>query len=267
MVVWHLADVTLTPNADGTPGEWHPASSGQRAGGLGPHRSLGRAGHRCRGVGARRAPQYHQQSMVGRRAVLVSALAALLIGAAPVIVNFFFGAGHQPPLRLDLAQVRRRRRHPATSCPGLDAVNPLCYAAGASGADRVGRARRGTRRPQPMGGQRRRVVALPDRQRAQHDDHRPRRGLVPTHYGEMTALAGVVVLPLLLVSTLQAVFRQNAGQLIRAFFVQLPLALLLGVVAIQIVILCLSATDAMCTAVAGGSGRRELPAAACPRGW
>jgi hypothetical protein len=36
--------------------------------------------------------------------------------------------------------------------------------------------------------------------------------------------------------------------------VQLPLALLLGVVAIQIVILCLSATDAMCTAVAGGSG-------------
>ena len=75
-----------------------------------------------------------------------------------------------------------------------------------------------------------------------------------THYAVMTALAAVVVLPLLLVSTLQAVFRQNAGQLIRAFFVQLPLALLLGVVAIQIVILCLSATDAMCTAVAGGSG-------------
>ena len=63
-----------------------------------------------------------------------------------------------------------------------------------------------------------------------------------------TALAAVVVLPLLLVSTLQAVYRQNAGQLIRAFFVQLPLALLLGVVAIQIVILCLSATDAMCKA-------------------
>ena len=74
------------------------------------------------------------------------------------------------------------------------------------------------------------------------------------HYVVMTALAGGVVLPLLLVSTMQAVYRQNAGQLIRAFFVQLPLALLLGVVAIQIVILCLSATDAMCTAVAGGSG-------------
>jgi len=74
------------------------------------------------------------------------------------------------------------------------------------------------------------------------------------HYGEMTALAGVVILPLLIVSTLQAVYRQSAGQLLRAFFVQLPLALLLGVVAIQIVDLSLSATDAMCTAVAGGSG-------------
>jgi hypothetical protein len=31
--------------------------------------------------------------MVGRRAVLVSGLAALLIGAAPDIVNFFFGQG------------------------------------------------------------------------------------------------------------------------------------------------------------------------------
>src|SRR5471030_1242559 len=37
--------------------------------------------------------QNFQQSMVGRRAVMVSGLAALLIGAAPHIVNFFFGQG------------------------------------------------------------------------------------------------------------------------------------------------------------------------------
>jgi hypothetical protein len=37
--------------------------------------------------------QNYQQSMVGRRAVLVSGLAALLIGAAPPIINFFFHAG------------------------------------------------------------------------------------------------------------------------------------------------------------------------------
>jgi hypothetical protein len=74
-----------------------------------------------------------------------------------------------------------------------------------------------------------------------------------THYGQMTALAGVVILPMLLASTLQAVIRQNPGQLIRTFLVQLPLALLLAVVAVQIVILSLSATDAMSDAVAGGT--------------
>jgi hypothetical protein len=38
--------------------------------------------------------QNFQQSMVGRKAVLVSGLAALLIGAAPQIVNFFWGQGN-----------------------------------------------------------------------------------------------------------------------------------------------------------------------------
>ncbi|MHB8189806.1 MAG: DUF6112 family protein [Ferrimicrobium sp.] len=37
--------------------------------------------------------QNYQQSYLGRRAVLVSGLAALLIGAAPAIVNFFFHLG------------------------------------------------------------------------------------------------------------------------------------------------------------------------------
>ncbi len=37
--------------------------------------------------------QNYQQSFVGRRAVLISGLAALLIGAGPAIVNFFFSAG------------------------------------------------------------------------------------------------------------------------------------------------------------------------------
>jgi hypothetical protein len=37
--------------------------------------------------------QNYQQSFVGRRAVLISGLASLLIGAGPAIVNFFFNAG------------------------------------------------------------------------------------------------------------------------------------------------------------------------------
>lgn len=38
--------------------------------------------------------QNYQQSYVGRRAVLVSGLAALLIGAAPTLIDFFFSTGH-----------------------------------------------------------------------------------------------------------------------------------------------------------------------------
>ncbi|MGH9131760.1 MAG: DUF6112 family protein [Acidimicrobiales bacterium] len=37
--------------------------------------------------------QNYHQSVVGRRAVLVSGAAALLIGAAPGIIGFFFNAG------------------------------------------------------------------------------------------------------------------------------------------------------------------------------
>ena len=43
--------------------------------------------------------QNYQQSYTGKRAVLVSGLAALLIGAAPAIVDFFFHTGlsiHNP---------------------------------------------------------------------------------------------------------------------------------------------------------------------------
>ncbi len=37
--------------------------------------------------------QNYQQSFAGRRAVLVSGVAALLIGAAPALINFFFHQG------------------------------------------------------------------------------------------------------------------------------------------------------------------------------
>jgi hypothetical protein len=37
--------------------------------------------------------QNYQQSYVGKRAVMASALAALLVGVAPGLINFFFHAG------------------------------------------------------------------------------------------------------------------------------------------------------------------------------
>jgi hypothetical protein len=147
----------------------------------------------------------------------------------------------------------------STGCPGLEAVNPLCYAVGAVGSIGGSVATAGV--DAVLGGLSQWVASGAEWLLSQIGNVLTSTTTIDlgadwfrTHYAVMTALAAVVVLPLLLVSTLQAVYRQNAGQLIRAFFVQLPLALLLGVVAIQIVILCLSATDAMCTAVGGGSG-------------
>jgi type IV secretion system protein TrbL len=74
------------------------------------------------------------------------------------------------------------------------------------------------------------------------------------HYQVMLTLSGVVILPLAVLSVLQAILRQNPGQLVRSFFLHIPLAALLGVVGIQFVVLALSATDALCSFVAGSSG-------------
>ena len=74
-----------------------------------------------------------------------------------------------------------------------------------------------------------------------------------THAATMAALAGVVVLPMLLAGIIQAVFRQQAGALIRSVLVNLPLAMLLTAVAIQLVQLGLSVTDSLSAVVAGHS--------------
>ncbi len=93
MVIGRLADVSLNPSLSQLPGggtlqtltdglgAWALVAAliglviGAAAWALGVH------------------SQNYQQSLIGRRAVLVSGLAALLIGAAPTIINFFFNAG------------------------------------------------------------------------------------------------------------------------------------------------------------------------------
>ena len=142
----------------------------------------------------------------------------------------------------------------AAGCTGLDALNPICQAGSiggslaSSGFETV------------LSGISQWVASGAEWLLAQIGDVLSSTTTVDvgatwfkTHYGQMTALAGVVILPMLLASTVQAVVRQNPGQLVRTFLLQLPLALLLAVVAIQGVILSLSATDAMSDAVAGGS--------------
>ncbi|HVB90592.1 MAG TPA: hypothetical protein VND70_00670 [Acidimicrobiales bacterium] len=147
----------------------------------------------------------------------------------------------------------------AAGCTGFEALNPICQGAAAAGS--LGGTLATSGIDAVLSGLSHWVASGAEYLLGQIGDVLLRTTTIDigaswfrTHYGDMAALAGVVILPLLLVSTLQAVYRQNPGQLLRAFVVQLPLALLLGAAAIQIVILSLSATDAMCSAVAGGSG-------------
>jgi len=79
-------------------------------------------------------------------------------------------------------------------------------------------------------------------------------GWYATHYQAMAGLAAVVVLPLLILSAVQAVYRQSAAALVRVVAVQLPLAALLTAVAVQLVQLSLAATDALGSTVSSGVG-------------
>jgi hypothetical protein len=74
------------------------------------------------------------------------------------------------------------------------------------------------------------------------------------HYGTMAELAGAVIVPLLLLGIIQSVYRQNVSALLRSVLVNVPLAILLTAVAVKLVQLGLSLTDAMSTAVAKGAG-------------
>lgn len=74
------------------------------------------------------------------------------------------------------------------------------------------------------------------------------------HYATMAALAGVVIVPLLLLGILQALYRQDAGMLLRTALVHVPLAVLLTAVAVTLVQLGLAVTDSMCATVSQGAG-------------
>jgi hypothetical protein len=74
------------------------------------------------------------------------------------------------------------------------------------------------------------------------------------HYVAMTALAGVVILPMAIATVFQAIYRQSTAVLVRSFLVQLPLALLFMGVAVELVQLSLSVTDELSRAVGTANG-------------
>lgn len=94
MAMWQwLSDVSMTPNPGGLPGidQLRSLTDGLGAWALGLALAALVAGAAIWALGAH--AQNFQQSLVGRRAVLLAGLAALLIGAAPALVNFFFHTG------------------------------------------------------------------------------------------------------------------------------------------------------------------------------
>ncbi|MHB1519339.1 MAG: hypothetical protein ACYCVN_09115 [Acidimicrobiales bacterium] len=74
------------------------------------------------------------------------------------------------------------------------------------------------------------------------------------HYAEMATLAGVVIVPMLLMGIVQSVYRQNASMLMRSVLVNVPLAILLTAVAVKLVELGLTLVDDLSSAVASGAG-------------
>jgi hypothetical protein len=92
-VHWAVSDVTLTPDSGNLPGGDVLRSLTNGLGWWALVLALAGLviGAAAWALGAH--SQNFHQSYTGRRTVLVSGLAALLIGAAPGLVNFFFHTG------------------------------------------------------------------------------------------------------------------------------------------------------------------------------
>jgi hypothetical protein len=74
------------------------------------------------------------------------------------------------------------------------------------------------------------------------------------HFETMAALAGVVIVPLLLLGIVQAIHRQSTSLLLRSILINVPVALLLTGAAVKLVQLGLALVDAMSADVAHGAG-------------
>jgi type IV secretory pathway VirB2 component (pilin) len=95
MIVFHLlADVTLNPNAGQLPGE---AVLQQLTNGIGGWALIAALIGMVIGAVAwafgQHSQNYHQ-AYSGRKGVIISGAAALLIGAAPQVINFFTHVGN-----------------------------------------------------------------------------------------------------------------------------------------------------------------------------
>lgn len=75
-----------------------------------------------------------------------------------------------------------------------------------------------------------------------------------TAFHEVVLLGAALVLPFLLLAVVQAVVRQDLGLLLRAAFVRLPVALIFGATAAQLVGVVSGVTDELCNALVAHGG-------------
>jgi len=79
-------------------------------------------------------------------------------------------------------------------------------------------------------------------------------GWFSAHESVMATLSAAVVLPMVICAAIQALYRQSASMLVRCFLVNLPLALLLTGVAVELVQMALAITDTLSAQVLSSSG-------------
>ncbi|MGH9305760.1 MAG: hypothetical protein ACRD0I_02595 [Acidimicrobiales bacterium] len=79
-------------------------------------------------------------------------------------------------------------------------------------------------------------------------------GWFKKHFQVMVGLAGVLIIPLLLLSMIQGIIRQDLAGMVRSLIVNMPLALVLMGLAMTLVQLALTATDDLSGIVASGMG-------------
>jgi hypothetical protein len=79
-------------------------------------------------------------------------------------------------------------------------------------------------------------------------------GWFSAHQSVMVTLAAALVLPMMCCAVIQALYRQSASMLARTFLVQLPLALLLTGVAVEIVQMALAITDSLSAQLLSSAG-------------
>ena len=189
----------------------------------------------------------HHYAAKGRMAALVSAGSALVIGAAPGLVNFFAHLGSDGQVSLAPSGAGRRAR-------------PV--------AARITRAANTRRRVSALGERSLHGCSTAPRRRCWQVASTIGATTAPnldstwfsSTYWRVAALAAMLTVPFLCAAAVQALARSDLALLARSVFGYLPLSLIGVSLAAPLTMLLLAATDQMSAAVSATGRSTEVPA-------